>query len=147
MCLCVLFLTRSQTWPLVRCLSLLSQLASLNSPGNYGNYARLWRLSLLILPPLPICSMATPTSPSGPPLFSLFQSTPPGCQKHAASLPRQCLIDTHAHTYRQKQIHTWILWTNMGQILSWIRGPREGPALQDVAVEEQVCVSVCVCHE
>lgn len=30
----------------------------------------------------------------------------------------------------------------MGQILSWIRGPREGPALQDVAAEEQVCVCV-----
>ncbi|XP_069568434.1 calpastatin isoform X15 [Brachyistius frenatus] len=26
----------------------------------------------------------------------------------------------------------------MGSILSWIRGPREGPALQDVAVEEQI---------
>ncbi|KAM7006233.1 calpastatin [Tautogolabrus adspersus] len=26
----------------------------------------------------------------------------------------------------------------MGQILSWIRGPRDGPALQDVAVEEQM---------
>uniref|UniRef100_UPI0037E966F7 calpastatin isoform X9 n=1 Tax=Semicossyphus pulcher TaxID=241346 RepID=UPI0037E966F7 len=26
----------------------------------------------------------------------------------------------------------------MGQILSWIRGPRDGPALQDVAVEEQI---------
>ncbi|XP_051269721.1 calpastatin isoform X26 [Dicentrarchus labrax] len=26
----------------------------------------------------------------------------------------------------------------MGQILSWIRGPRDGPALRDVAVEEQI---------
>lgn len=33
----------------------------------------------------------------------------------------------------------------MGQILSWIRGPRDGPALQDVAVEEQVCENVSVC--
>ncbi|XP_044075145.1 calpastatin isoform X29 [Siniperca chuatsi] len=29
----------------------------------------------------------------------------------------------------------------MGQILSWIRGPRDSPALQDVAVEEQVCAN------
>ncbi|XP_045932064.1 calpastatin isoform X6 [Micropterus dolomieu] len=29
----------------------------------------------------------------------------------------------------------------MGQILSWIRGPKDAPALQDVAVEEQVCAN------
>lgn len=39
----------------------------------------------------------------------------------------------------------------MGQLLSWIRGPRDTPALQDVAVEQQVCpylctsLSACVC--
>ncbi|XP_057701377.1 calpastatin isoform X8 [Corythoichthys intestinalis] len=33
--------------------------------------------------------------------------------------------------------HTLVPSANMGQILSWIRGPRETPTLQDVAVEEQ----------
>lgn len=30
----------------------------------------------------------------------------------------------------------------MGQILSWIRGPRDEPALHNVSVEQQVCDSV-----
>jgi len=33
----------------------------------------------------------------------------------------------------------------MGQLLTWIRGPRDGQALQDVSVEQQVCACVCAC--
>lgn len=89
--------------------------------------------------PRPLHLQVRPFPPSSSPL--------PGCQKHAASFPtRQCLTDTHTHTNRQKQTDTRsdTFKTNMGQILSWIRGPREGSALQDVAVEEQVCVYMCV---
>lgn len=84
-----------------------------------------------------------------PPLFSLFHSLPR--VKHAASRPtRQRLTDTLIHTHalsHHTRTHLEVLSANMGQILSWIRGPRDGPALQDVAVEEQVCenVSVCLC--
>lgn len=38
-----------------------------------------------------------------------------------------------------------LLLANMGQILSWIRGPREEPALQNVSVEQQVCDTVFSC--
>ncbi|XP_077582655.1 calpastatin [Stigmatopora nigra] len=41
--------------------------------------------------------------------------------------------DRQTLTYK----HTPVPLDNMGQILSWIRGPRETPTLQDVAVEQQ----------
>ncbi|KAM6927927.1 calpastatin [Xenentodon cancila] len=42
-------------------------------------------------------------------------------------------IHTHIHT----PAHSKADQNNMGQLLSWIRGPRDNPAQQDVAVEDQ----------
>lgn len=79
-----------------------------------------------------------------PPLFSLFHS-PPRVSETCCEPSDQAEADRHTHPHTRT--HLEVLSANMGQILSWIRGPQDGPALQDVAVEEQVCenVSVCLC--
>lgn len=79
-----------------------------------------------------------------PPLFSLFHS-PPRVSETCCEPTDQAEADGHTHPHTRT--HLEVLSANMGQILSWIRGPQDGPALQDVAVEEQVCenVSVCLC--
>lgn len=85
-------------------------------------------------------------SPSALP-FSLSGSIPRLLQGNMLQADRQGRgWHTRAHTHTLTQTNTRS--ANMGQILSWIRGPRDTPALQDVAVEEQVCsksVSVCLC--
>ena len=103
------------------------------------------------LEPFHVCSMATPTSHLDPPLSSLFQSTP-HVSETCCKLTDEAVSDTHTHTHththpgrNNRRTQTWMLWTNMGQILSWIRGPPEAAAQQDVAVEEQVCVRACMC--
>ncbi|XP_047188506.1 calpastatin isoform X50 [Scophthalmus maximus] len=45
--------------------------------------------------------------------------------------------DRHIHTHTHTDTHIHSVGDNMGQVLSWIRGPRDAPGLRDVSVEEQ----------
>ncbi|XP_047188486.1 calpastatin isoform X31 [Scophthalmus maximus] len=46
--------------------------------------------------------------------------------------------DRHIHTHTHTDTHIHSVGDNMGQVLSWIRGPRDAPGLRDVSVEEQI---------
>lgn len=96
------------------------------------------------VPPLaPFSLQPRPVVVALPSPFSVSHSHSFPCVLETCCKPTdEAEADAHSHTH----VHSEAFSANMGQILSWIRGPRDTPALQDVAVEEQVCANVlCVC--
>ena len=103
-----------------------------------------WSLPLLCSALL--CSAPQPRPPLGPSALPFSLSSLPalraGNMLQADRQGRSWQTQTHTHTHTQTQSEA--LSANMGQILSWIRGPRDNPTLHDVAVEQQVCANACM---
>uniref|UniRef100_A0A8D3CJE5 Calpastatin n=1 Tax=Scophthalmus maximus TaxID=52904 RepID=A0A8D3CJE5_SCOMX len=74
-----------------------------------------------------------------PPLsLSLFHSRSLPCMLETCCKPAdKAGADRHIHTHTHTDTHIHSVGDNMGQVLSWIRGPRDAPGLRDVSVEEQ----------
>uniref|UniRef100_A0A8D3ACU1 Calpastatin n=1 Tax=Scophthalmus maximus TaxID=52904 RepID=A0A8D3ACU1_SCOMX len=75
-----------------------------------------------------------------PPLsLSLFHSRSLPCMLETCCKPAdKAGADRHIHTHTHTDTHIHSVGDNMGQVLSWIRGPRDAPGLRDVSVEEQI---------
>lgn len=112
------------------------QLTSRYSPGNYGPASYL--LPHLSLAPRLLNHTPSPVLPLPP-----FSNSLPWVSETCCKLTDNAEADRHSYIYRHTLLLE-ILSANMGQILSWIRGPRDSPTLQDVAVEEQVCSDLCM---
>lgn len=131
-------------WPLTRLTGVSPRSAHFPLQPRELRPGLLWLPHLS--PPLPslLASAPRPHPPPVPP-----PSPSPSLSRSLACALETCCkptdkaeADRHIHKHRDV---LEALSTNMGQILSWIRGPRDAPALRDVAVEEQVCWDVCVC--
>lgn len=96
-----------------------------------------------------VCLPFTPALLPVPPLFSLFLPLPltpvllPAPSPCSLPFPDQgwepcCSSQSRYRVGTVRHIHSHRQTVNMGQLLSWIRAPRDNQALQDVAVEQQV---------